>query len=492
MKNNKIVFYFFLLLIIFIVLVIKNNAVNIYAFLSGYYFEHNDILKGQSFYEKSYKLGNTDKNLRNTYVNSLLNSNLTIEAQEKLAKIATDEIPDISQTRAQYALLKLYREVIKKYPRNYIKQAPYNNKIMHWGKMPITYMFINSYEAPLYYTQEIKTAFIEWERASMHKISLKETTDENADIVIEFIKNESEDFEYNKKYVVAYTIPNLKGNKLERMEIKFNIKNLYGQYYEQNQIHNVALHEIFHALGFMGHSYNKTDIMFMSNESYNNDERKILNRADTETLRLLYKIKPDITNGKSERIVYEYVPYVVLGNSEDINNSKIKEAANYIKRAPNLPGGYIDMAESFAAKKQYTQAVQVLNKALSLSDNNDTNYIVYYNLAVCYFYLGDYKNSEIYIKKAKSLNNSEELHLITAEIYVKQNLTKQAISEYRELLKQSPNNIEYVINLANIYVKKHDYFGARKLLKNYIKNNPREKNNERLKSYGILIWGISQ
>ena len=93
-----------------------------------------------------------------------------------------------------------------------------------------------------------------------------------------------------------------------------------------------------------------------------------------------------------------------------------------------------------------------------------------------------------YTNKAMEFQNTEELHFLLAEIYTKQGDENQVIKEYQYLISKVPNNIDYVVNLANIYLKKHKYLEARRVLKNYIKKNPKERNNKRIAGYGILLF----
>ena len=95
--------------------------------------------------------------------------------------------------------------------------------------------------------------------------------------------------------------------------------------------------------------------------------------------------------------------------------------------------------------------------------------------------------SEDYINKAKEIKDEEELHYLLAEIYIKKD-TQKAEEEYKYLIKISPNNLNYTINLANIYVKKYDYINARKVLKNYLRRNLKDKDNAKFSPYRILLW----
>lgn len=489
MKDKARIFaYSFLFIFIIVSLVFRNHATQIYENLGNYYYKKNDTQKAQEFYERAFLLGNESSSLRNNYVNSIINSPLTIEAQEKLVAIINGEkdIKDSAYYDARYFLYNLKREIHNKYPENYILQASYNQKIMHWGKMPITYSIKNPYLATDDVLRSVVDAFNEWERVSSGRIKFSQVKI-NPNIWVEFINEDFLSPKEDKKYIIAYTTPITSQNTLENMVIKINLKNLEGGLFTPNQIYNTSLHEIFHALGFMGHSYEKNDVMYMSqNKDLTVDDKRLyLTSADKSTLELLYKIKPDITN--ADELKYNYVPYLVLGGDEDINYTKMREAKNYIKRAPSLPNGYIDLADALAAQKRYKEASDCLEKALRITKNKDSIYIIYYNLAVINFYQNSYNIAVDYIKSAMQIKNSEELHFILAEIYLKQEEYEKSIKEYSYLIEKNPAKIDYSINLANIYIKKHKYLAARKVLKQFITKNPKERNNPKLSTYKNLF-----
>ena len=480
--KNRIIIYSCLLILLAFALYIRNNSGSIFAQVGNYYYKHNNIAKAQSFYEKSFDRGNREA--RDVYVNSIINSPLTIEAQEKLVRLAEDSIQDSASTKAKCFLYDLKREIHRLYPLNYIKQAPFNQQIVRWKKFPVTYTYKLSSDVPKEYITEINNAFSEWEKVGAVLFMEKEG---NADIVISFKNNKNKNMEYGRKYVVAYTVPQISSSTLQRMDINFFIQDPEGNKFTRNQIYNTALHEIFHALGFMGHSFDKEDVMYLAKDNHVmlNDTRTSLTEADISTMKLLYKIKPDVTN--SHELKSEYVPYLLLGDDEEVNISKAREAKNYIYHAPTLPGGYIDLAESYVAEKRYPEAIRSLEKALSLADTKEMQYIVYYNLAVAYFYI-DHKDMALdYLKKAEEIKDLEELHSLKAEILIKTD-KEGAVREYNYLIGLSPDNADYTVRLANIYIQDYEYLKARKVLKNYIKRNPNMKNDKRFSPYGILLW----
>ena len=481
---SKILFYITLLILISGSLYFYTNSDDIYVQIANWYYKKNEIAKAQYFYEKSFEEGNQDNSIREIYVNSIINSPLTIKSQEKLVAIAEDKVQDSASFKAKEFLYNLKREIHRQYPENYIKQAPFNQKIIRWGKFPITYTYKNTQNIPEKYIQEIDKAFSEWEKLG---VVLFTKTDGNADIVVTFRNNKTEEMEYGRKYVVAYTEPIVINSTLKRMDINFYLQDPEGNPFSLNQIYNTSLHEIFHSLGFMGHSFDKDNIMYLAkdNNTLVNDSRATITEADINTLKLLYKIKPDISNTKD--VESEYVSYLVLGDNEEVNQSKSKEAKNYIYHAPTLPSGYIDLAESLVAEKRYPEAIKNLEKALRLSDTSEMKYITYYNLALVYFYINHNSMALEYIKNASEIQDNEELHLLKAEILLNINRT-EAEKEYTYLVKTYPNNLDYTIRLANLYIKDNNYLAARKILKSYQKRNPQEKNNPRFSPYKILLF----
>lgn len=488
MKNimKNLVKSFLIVLFIILLAVFFQNKAEIYAHIGSFYLTKNNCIKAQKFYEKSYNLGNRNKDFREKYVNLLINSPLTIKAQEELVNIAEDGIKDSASESAKYFLFNLKREIHNKYPDNYIQQAPYNQKVVHWGKFPITYCFKQTKGVSQDILNAVNDAFDTWERVSSARIRF-ERVHRNADITVSFTNNKVLDVKLGQKYVIAYTYPEIVQDKLVRMDMTLNTINIDGEPFTQNQIYNTALHEIFHALGFMGHSFNKNDVMYMTrnNEEIVYDIKKEVSNADRLTLELFYKIKPDITNASEMK--YDYIPYPVIGNSAEVNYAKADEAKSYIRKAPTIPSGYVDLAQTLINQKKYGQAIANLEKALRLSADDETKYLSLYNLAVAYYYEKSYELALFYVQKAGEIKDEESLRLLSAEICIKQNNIQKAEEEYVYLTKLKPDNPDYAIKLANIYIKNKRYIKARKILKTYLHRNPQDVRNPRFDSYRLLL-----
>lgn len=489
MKNKS----FWVLLVLFCFIFfgysyLSKNLDQIFAVSGDFYYKKNDIASAQKYYEKAFELGFNKTKQREIYVNSIINSSLTADAQEKLIKFLDYPKEDVATLKAKYFIYNLRREIHRKFPDNYITHAVHNQKIIRWAELPIKYSFTNTNNVPKYFVREIENAFTEWEKATNQEILFVEDS-QAPNIIIKFDMFNPAD-EDDQKYVVAYTVPIINLDKLKNMEIIFYLKDLQGKYFSQNQVYNTALHEIVHALGFMGHCNDKENIMYLTKDSASllNDSREDLTEADINTVKLLYKIKPQITDKKN--VSSEFIPALVLGEETEIVNEKIKEAKIYIRKAPNLPAGYIDLAEGYVAIKDYSMAIRSLKKALTLADTDEVKSMIYFNLAVTNFYLDNLKEALECLCNSIYIKDSEEKHYLLGEIYLRQGSEDLAIKEYSNLIAQNPKNIEYVIALTNIYVLNKNYLKARNVLKNYVINNPNDRNNPRFHSYGIIRLGL--
>lgn len=438
-------------------------------------------IKALEYAEKAFAKGNQDSELRNKYVDVLLKKDLDTKTQEKLLRIIKQEKTDLADAKAEQAFYNLRRETLELYPNNYIAQAPINQNILRWGKMPITYNFYvdKNTQVPNYFFDEITNAFKEWQKSTGEKLTFKQD-EKNPNIIIYYLAQNPAD-EDDKKYVLAYTKPNIVGNKFNYSQINFYLHDIQGNYFSKNQVYNTALHEIAHALGIMGHSNKQKNILYLSSDPKTVlfDKRAKLTEADVETMRLLYDTKPDITNQSCEG---KYIPYVVLGGNDDISTAKIREAEFYIKKAPMLPAGYMDLAAAYVAQKNYPKAIIALKKALKLANTDEITAMINYNLAIAYYYSENYENALKHINLASEFKDEASLTPLKMLIYKEMGNE----IEMQKICAANPENIEYTITLTNFYIEQNQKKKARQVLKTFARNNPSQKHSPRFNSYGWI------
>lgn len=501
MKNKRIIAIVLILIIAVFVWVFGKMLPDIYSNLGQKNYAEGNYTEAYSDLKTAVFLSPKNRNARYYYVQTLISLRPNLNVQRELFNISQANLPDAADLIADMQISKWRNQIAINSGENYIDQAPFNDKVLRWDatKFPLkVYIQNNSAVAPKYYQESIQKAFLEWQEASNNLVSFKFVNNEKeANINVSI--NSSSDMKKcdtaDCKYSVANTVPILNGDLLKKITISIYDSNNLGQPFSESQIYGTALHEIGHSLGIMGHSYNKDDIMYMENKQENtfdnlkNDSR-FISSVDLNTLNLLYKLIPDITNTPLNQFdaSHQFFAPIVLGNDAQINSKKMLEAQNYVESAPNLPNGYIDLASAYLEAKQYSDSIEFLNKALSLCSNNNEKFMVYYNFAVVYMEIKDWENTLKYANIAKQYNPSSDVNGLIAMSYYNLGKKELAKKSYAEALQQSPDNIIDAHNLATIYLKEFNFAQAGKVLNNLIKANPDAKNDPMIRCYGIITF----
>ncbi len=118
-------------------------------------------------------------------------------------------------------------------------------------------------------------------------------------------------------------------------------------------------------------------------------------------------------------------------------------------------------AGRFVVIGEKSQAIDMYKQAL---EYNKKSAACYYQLARLYDELGEYNASVNAISKAKEFNPKNKWYrLFAVRIFLNRNNTKQAISEYNELLKIYPNDLESLTSLAILYTATMKFNDALKI-----------------------------
>ncbi len=387
------------------------------------YYNAGDYVNALKNFDTARLLSPSNSEYRYNYVQALIKFRPTISVQKMMFKFVEDGKKDSASVAAGIQIAVWKNNINQLYGNNYIEQAPINNAIIRWD--PKTFplkVYIDLQDianVPDYYNTEIIKAFGQWQSLSGFLAFKFIDSPDKADIIVTFAPlPQNNCAEAGCKYVVAHTIPTIKNNLLKRMTITVYDKDANGSYFSDRELYNTVLHEIGHALGIMGHSYSTDDLMYMAKDGTKNpmlmryrSDFQYISIQDISTLRLLYNIIPTITNTpisklNTDNLIY---PPIIFGTTKQMSTQKLKEAENYIKEAPNVPNGYIDMAIAYDELGNFEKATAALQKAFNLAQSNTDKYIVLYNFAVMYL------NNEIpetalqYAKQAQQINDSDEI-----------------------------------------------------------------------------------
>ncbi len=374
--------------------------------------------------ERSLYANHKNPAARYYYVLSLINAAPTYGNQESLYLMAKSETKDSAQALAQSKIMGLKRQLIQGVEDNYIYSAILNKDILRWNmeSFPLRVYFEPSGNTPSYYREYIKNAFGEWISQSGFLQFVEVQDPKENDIIIQFSNYDGVSCpDGDCKYVVALTSHKRdERNRLTKMTIKFYNTDPKGKPFTQAEVYNTALHEIGHALGIMGHSDNPDDIMYASNHKVSDynmaSSVRRLSMRDLNTVALLYKLAPTITNMKGWYHSNLYYPPLIIGNEDEVLQKKLEEYQKYVNDFPNYCGGYINIATVYSSMGNNKLAMDNLDTAESYATNNDERYLIKYNKAVLYYNSQNFKTALEFAQDAKNIRNDEQINNLINEI----------------------------------------------------------------------------
>jgi len=359
------------------------------------------------------------------YVQTLAKFKPTLKIQKEMFSYANDTNNDSAHIFAGIQVNLWRNNAIQTYGDNYIEQAPIDSSIIRWNPktfpLKVYVDYVSNTKYPEYYSGQITKAFTQWALASGFISFNFINNPDTADIVVKFESLPENNCKENGcKYVVAHTDPIIKRNILKQMVITLYDKTASNSFFSDRELYNTVLHEIGHALGIMGHSYSTDDLMYMETDNENLTNRlfiqyrsdfQYISRKDISTLKLLYNIVPNISNTPISEIntTNMLYPPIILGNMKVMSARKLAEAKNYVEKAPNLPGGYIDMGIAYDELGDFDNALAAFQKAFNFATTNNDKYIVLYNMATMYLNNNKPETALEYAKQAQAISNTEEV-----------------------------------------------------------------------------------
>ena len=247
----------------------------------------------------------------------------------------------------------------------------------------------------------------------------KVNSSNDANIVVSFKDVKKEECDKGVcNYVVAYTEPSIDNKLLKRMNLVFYKTDPLNKDFSKDAIFNTAVHELGHTLGIMGHSDRETDLMHAQtdNSLWYGSFRKALSLRDLQTLVLLYRIEPTITNVENLKSESFYYAPIILGSNDEMLEKKLKEFKDYVQKYPEIAAGYINMASVYSDMGDFEQSLKVLEQANLFVKTADELYIVHYNKAITYYNLQDYDKALELANSAQSIKDTQDVKVLISDI----------------------------------------------------------------------------
>ena len=358
------------------------------------------------------------------YVSALSKAEPKCSVQKKLLEMSQSTINDEATKIAKPNLKMLRRNLLKGLEPNYIYNALDGNDILRWDirSFPLKVYIDKTDTVPEYYVDAIKQAMNLWVRnTNFIKFSVVSNA-EDSDIFITFKDIDKTQCENGVcKFVVAYTEPSISSKKLlEHMNLTFYRTNPRNESFTKDMIYNTAIHELGHTLGIMGHSDNPNDLMYAMKDDESSpwygSFRQGLSIRDLNTLVLLYRMEPTISNVQNLKSESFYYPPLILGENDVVLQKKLKELENYIADYPDIAAGYINISAVYADMGDFEQSLKYLSEADERARTQDEKYLVAYNRAITYYNLQKYDTALEFANSAKLIKDTQSVREFIEEI----------------------------------------------------------------------------
>ncbi len=412
------------------------------------------------------------------------------ENQKALYDIAQLEDCEEASQLAENILLEMRKSLEKTIGSTYIDNVLFEDQLLRWNVTkdnPITYCVSAQVVIPNEYIDTVKTAFLNWQTATNGEIFLKEVSNpKNAKINVVFKDAHVVDNKVDQD-VTAIATPVIQGNQLSKVDIQIKDVDTNGNQYTTDKLLTLAQHQIGHALGLWGHSAHETDIMYYDGE-YITDYtyKENISQRDINTLMLIYKMIPDVTDvpltaEQYQNMFYHNILTTYPGENFEREIQRLIAQLRYDRQNIIV---WVDLAINYAYKKQYPRSNQILDEVLPLVANDFRNqHVILYNLAANYYKMEEYQTAERYLNYAIKLQDDLDTQILESFIDLK--LDRKSIAEEKlELLnKKYPEHTEIALKLAEVYNMGNKREDAKRVIDKLVKENPKSLKDRRVQKY---------
>lgn len=342
---------------------------------------------------------------------------------------------------------------------NYIDKVTEKGNVFRWqsDSMPLK-VYIDKNTKKLEYfnnafLESAKAAFAEWSKSSNNKISFDYSSSiEQANIKVfwqDVFNNKLKGSKEGTFYAAGITSPEYKDKDLYAMTITMSTTDPNGKPHTPEAIRKILMHEIGHALGIMGHSEDKNDIMY----AYSQSGSGKLTHRDINTINLLYDLDPDVSNFKEKKVGKVDKTTQILGTKSERLKREIDSIKGEMKTNPKSDINHINLGNLYGNQKKYDLAIKEYKTAIKINPKNDAAYA---NLGSLYLSMDKPYDAINLFKEARRLKpNNPRIYLNIAITAEKLNQKSESITNLQKYLDLNPkgkdnNDVQQLMKLLGL------------------------------------------
>ena len=410
----------------------------------------------------------------------------TYNNQKLLYDISQLEDCDEASQLADDVLANMRGQLMQQAGSNYSDNILFDDRLIRWNNSkPITYS-INGNNVPQEYIDVVKEAFMQWQTVTNGEINFNESGNPNANINVSFVDSILDSASYDPN-MIGKTDPIVDRNDvLQNMKVSIKKRDAHGNDYNVDQLYTLALHEIGHALGLGAHSSDPNDIMYYTGDRMEEGYRKDITDRDLNTLRLLYRMVPDVIDVPIPESEYDNLIYheAVTAYPGENFEREIQRLLNELQNDRKNIITWVDLAINYAYKKQYARSNYILDNVIPLVSTDLPNQqVVLYNLAANYYKLREYDTSSRYLNMAEGIKSDFDTQLLGTFLDVRQGRIDIAKTKLETILKKYPDNVDVALKLAEVYHIKKDTQNEQKVIEDFVRRNPQAAKDRRIRKY---------
>ncbi|ORX77475.1 Bardet-Biedl syndrome protein 4 [Anaeromyces robustus] len=148
-----------------------------------------------------------------------------------------------------------------------------------------------------------------------------------------------------------------------------------------------------------------------------------------------------------------YIKALILRQNGDIEGS-LEILRMVEKLDPTNIVNIKQIGRSLFLLGKHRSAIEIYDEALKLAGKD---WEIYHNKGICYLFLKDYRKAIENFYKALEINNHDSTYTLLGKLLINCGEYEEAIALYEQAITISPDNVDFLIILGLLYLKRDNY-----------------------------------